>query len=110
MGSAMTTGGALIPTPSLERVRTVAGLPSRRGRSLLLGDVEDVAVRRPDEEAAHAPGFGGERVDDLVSAPPGLVQRGLDVVDLEGGDRVLRGGRVAGEELDAHARVRRREP
>jgi hypothetical protein len=76
-----------------------------RGSVDVLGDVEDVAVGRPDEEAEHAPRLRRERVHDLVAALPSLRQRRLDVVDPDRGDRVLGGGRVVGEELDARPRL-----
>ena len=41
---------------------------------LMLCDVEHVAVRCPDEEPAHTPGLGSQRVHDLVPALLGLVE------------------------------------
>ena len=75
----------------------------------VLGDVEDVAIGRPDEEPANAPRLGREWVHDLLPTPLRLVERGLHVINPDRGDRVLGGSGVARHELDARTAVRRGE-
>ncbi len=54
----------------------------------MLEHVDDVSGRITEEESANAPLLVGQRVDDLE--PGGLGGRvcGVDVLDLEGGDRM----------------------
>src|SRR5699024_7488639 len=63
-------------------------------------DVDDVAVRRADEEPSDAPGFRGGWVDDLVPASLRFLVRVVDVVADGDGDRgVVGSGRVTGDQL-----------
>jgi hypothetical protein len=53
------------------------------------------------------PGLLLERVDDLVAALPCFLVSCLDVVHLDGNDRVFRCGRVMRDELEVSAGLRR---
>jgi len=72
----------------------------------MLDDVDHVAVRRPDEEAGHAPLLGGHRMHKLVAALPRLGIRGFDVVDPDRDHRVLSGSGVADHQLEADPALR----
>lgn len=76
----------------------------------MAGHVDHVSIGAPNKEAADAPRFIGDRMHDLVPASLCLCVRRADVVDLDGHDRVLRCGRVAGHDLDGRAGIRGGEP
>jgi hypothetical protein len=69
-------------------------------------DVEHVAVRCADEEAAHSPRFVLQRVDDLVPEPLRFFICSVYVVDLHGDDGVCRCDSVASDDLEAGSRLR----
>ena len=67
----------------------------------MAGDVDYVAVWRANEESLWAPGFCGERMDDLESASFRFLAGLLDAVaDGDGDHRVVRSGGIAGDELN----------
>jgi hypothetical protein len=70
-------------------------------------DVDDVAVRRPDEESPYAPRFIGERMYDLV---PTLASLGVCLVhvgaDVDRDDGILRCAGIASYELYRRPPVR----
>src|SRR5882757_981376 len=74
---------------------------------LMAGDVDQVAIGGAYEEPPHAPGFGGEWMDDLEAASLRFLVRLLYAVAHGDRDhRVIRSGSVAGDELHDGTAVR----
>ncbi len=70
-------------------------------------DVQHVAVRCANKEAAHSPRFVLQRVHDLVAAPLRFFVSRVDVGDLYRHGGVCRCGSVVGDDLEADSRLRR---
>src|SRR5262245_25235689 len=73
----------------------------------VIHDVDDVAVRRPDEEPAHAPWLCRYRFYDLVAEFLRFFVRTFDVRRVDGNNRIFGGGCVARDELDVRPGVGR---
>lgn len=91
--SRCTRNVAIRAHPAVREIRRRPALPLLRQATRLVGvvdDIDDVAVGRAYKETAHAPRFGSDRVHNLVPEAPGLFVRVLDIVGIDGDDRVLR--------------------
>src|SRR5580658_10942592 len=72
--------------------------------------VDDVAIGSSNEEPSNSPRLVGERVNDLVAPALCFSERLVDLSpDVHRDDRVMRGGCVAGHELDNGSAVGRSE-
>src|SRR6185437_4329223 len=99
---ALTAAATTYPPPSaLERAgRAAVSVP-------VIHDVDDVAVRCPDEEPAHAPRLCRYRFHNLVAEFLRFFIGSFDIRRVDGNDRVFRGGCVARDELDVRPGVGR---
>lgn len=67
------------------------------------GDIDHLSIRAPDEEATNTPRLVGDRVHDLIASLLRFLVCGVDVIDLDGQDRILWRRRVSGHDLDARS-------
>src|SRR4051794_26450782 len=88
-----TTPGSCIRAAADHQGQALLHRQRSRSVAMLRNDIEDVAVRCPDEEAGDAPLLGGQGMHDLVLALLRLGVGGLNIVDHDRDHRVLwRGG------------------
>src|SRR3954452_3427319 len=94
------------PRPVVTGWRPAGDHSCAEGSRAVLRDVDHLAIRAADEEPANTPRFVREGVHHFITTSPCLLVRGIDVVDLDGHDRVLWRRCVPRHHLDARTRLR----